>query len=194
VAKIAPARDTGLRPVQAGGLYHRRWLASLLCGWIGATEVRAADGVQWTLVRHRIAKEFPHVPKLATGELAAWLAEEGRGKPILLDVRAPEEFAVSHLAGARRVDPEATAAQVPLPKDAPIVTYCSVGYRSAALAGRLRQAGCTRVQNLDGSIFQWANEDRPLVTEGKPATQVHPHSTLWGGLVKMERRAPMPGK
>jgi rhodanese-related sulfurtransferase len=166
----------------------------VLCLLAGAAIVRAADGLQWTLVRRRIAKEFPNVPQITTGDLAAWLADEQRAKPILLDVRKGEEFAVSHLAGARRVDPEALATQLDLAKDTPIVTYCSVGYRSSALAERLRQAGYTQVQNLDGSIFQWANEDRPLVRDGKPATQVHPYSALWGGLLKRERRAPLPKK
>ena len=48
-------------------------------------------------------------------------------------------------------------------KDAPIVTYCSVGYRSGKMAERLQAAGYTNVRNLEGSIFKWANEHRPLV-------------------------------
>ena len=131
-------------------------------------------------------------PKLTTGDLAAWLADGKRTQPVLLDVRAAEEFAVSHLPGARHVDPEAKAAPLDVAKDAAIVTYCSVGYRSAALAQRLRAAGYTRVRNLDGSIFQWANEDRPLMRDGKPATRVHPYSVLWSGMLKKERRAPLP--
>ncbi len=150
-----------------------------------------SGGIRWTLIRSRIAKEFPSVQQITTHDLAAWLADGKRAKPALLDVRAPEEFAVSHLPGARRVDPDATAAQVGLAKDAPIVTYCSVGYRSSGLADRLRQAGYSRVRNLDGSIFQWANEDRPLVRDGGPATLVHPFGGMWSGMLKKERRAPI---
>ena len=167
--------------------------ALLLCTvcLLAAATLLGADGMQWALVRKRIAKEFPNVPQLATQDLAAWLADEKRAKPVLLDVRAPEEFSVSHLAGAHRIDPDATASQLDpeIAKDQPIVTYCSVGYRSSALAERLRAAGYTRVQNLAGSIFQWANEDRPLVSDGKPATVVHPYSAIWSGMVKKERRA-----
>ncbi|MGH7937844.1 MAG: rhodanese-like domain-containing protein, partial [Bryobacteraceae bacterium] len=77
-------------------------------------------------------------------------------------------------------------------KDATIVTYCSVGYRSAGMARRLHAAGFTRVQNLEGSIFEWANEHRPLVHDGKAATQVHPYDALWGRLLQPEVRAPLP--
>jgi rhodanese-related sulfurtransferase len=171
-------------------------LLCTVCLLAGAALLGAADGMQWALVRKRIAKEFPNVPQLATQDLAAWLADEKREKPVLLDVRAAEEFSVSHLAGARRIDPDATASQLPsgIAKDQPLVTYCSVGYRSSALADRLRAAGYTKVQNLAGSIFQWANEDRPLVSDGNPATVVHPYSAIWSGMLKKERRAPLPRK
>ena len=166
-------------------------LLCTVCLLTGAALLGAADGMQWALVRKRIAKEFPNVPQLATQDLAAWLADGKREKPVLLDVRAPEEFSVSHLPGARRIDPDATASQLEpaIAKDQPIVTYCSVGYRSSAFAARLRAAGYTKVQNLAGSIFQWANEDRPLVSDGKSATVVHPYSAIWSGMVKKERRA-----
>lgn len=173
--------------------------ALLLCGLsllAGAAVLFAADGVQWMLIRSRITKEFPNVPQLATADLAAWLADAKRPQPLLLDVRAEEEFAVSHLDGARRIAADAAANQIErdIAKDQPIVTYCSVGYRSSAFAQRLRDAGYTKVQNLAGSIFQWANEDRPLVSDGKPATQVHPYSAFWSGMLKKERRAPLPKK
>jgi hypothetical protein len=80
---------------------------------------------------------------------------------------------------------------VPLPtrKDAAIITYCSVGYRSAEFARSLRAAGYTNIRNLEGSIFQWANEGRPLAPAGTSAQKVHPYSRFWSGLVKKERRA-----
>ena len=145
----------------------------------------ALGGWQWGAVKARIRKEFPAVPQIGTRELAARLESE---KPLLLDVRAQAEFDVSHLAGARRVEPGATP-DLRIAKDTPIVTYCSVGYRSSAVAQRLREAGYTRVQNLEGSIFQWANEGRPLVRDGKPATLVHPYDSKWGRLLDKQRRA-----
>ena len=56
-----------------------------------------------------------------------------------------EEFAVSHLPSARRVDPESTAspALAALDPERPIVIYCSAGYRGATLARRLQDIGIT---------------------------------------------------
>lgn len=136
----------------------------------------AWPGVTWPAIKARIAKEFPNVKSISTAELA-----KAEPKPVLLDVRTAAEFAVSRIAGARRVDPE--AATVALPKDTPIVTYCSVGYRSAKLAQRLQDAGFTNVRNLDGSIFQWANEGRAV----GPGTKVHPYDKKWGALLDAAR-------
>ena len=151
----------------------------------GALLWSAVGGLQWGAVKARIRKEFPAVPQISTGDLAAKLGTE---KPLLLDVRTQAEFDVSHIAGARRVEPGATP-DLGVARDTPIVTYCSVGYRSSAVAQRLREAGYTRVQNLEGSIFQWANEGRPLVRDGKPATLVHPFDRKWGRLLDKPRRA-----
>lgn len=160
------------------------WLAILLCV-VAVVLVAALGGWQWGAVKARIRKEFPAVPQLGTGALAARLEGE---RPLLLDVRTLAEYEVSHLAGARRVEPGAMP-ELGVPKDTPIVTYCSVGYRSSALAQRLRAAGYTRVENLEGSIFQWANEGRPLVRDGQPAKLVHPFDAVWGRLLDKERRA-----
>jgi rhodanese-related sulfurtransferase len=110
---------------------------------------------------------------------------------VLLDVRTSDEWNVSHLSGARRVEPNASAesATTGLAKETPIVTYCAVGYRSGEMAERLRAAGFTNVRNLEGSIFQWANEHRPLVRRDQPVTQVHPYSNFWGRLLNDDVRA-----
>ncbi len=138
----------------------------------------AWPGVTWPAIKARIAKEFPNVKSISTADLAT-----AKAKPVLLDVRTAAEFAVSHLPGAQRVDPDAKT--IALPRDTPIVTYCSVGYRSAKLAQRLQEAGFTNVRNLDGSIFQWANEGRAI----EPGTKVHPYDKKWGVLLDAARRA-----
>ena len=97
-----------------------------------------------------------------------------RPAPALLDVRTEAEFAVSHLPGALRIDPDASPAQVvaAIRPNTAVVVYCSVGYRSSQLAKRLQKAGVAGVSNLDGSIFQWANEGRLLHKAGEPAKVV----------------------
>ena len=48
--------------------------------------------------------------------------------------------------------------------------------------------GYTEVYNLEGSIFAWANEGRP-VYRGKERVQVvHPYDKIWGRLLKKSLR------
>jgi len=119
-----------------------------------------------------------------------WLADTNRPQPVILDVRKREEFLVSHLRGAKSVDPGAQAESLKslVATNRPVVVYCSVGYRSSELARRLMKAGITNVFNLEGSIFQWANEGRPLVNSNGPAAKVHPYNARWGALLKPEVR------
>ena len=107
----------------------------------------AWPSLTWPAIKARIAREFPKVRSISTADLA-----KSQIKPVLLDVRTAAEFQVSHLSGAQRVDPDASS--VALPKDTPIVTYCSVGYRSAKLAQRLQEAGFTNVRNLESSFWR----------------------------------------
>lgn len=158
----------------------------------------ALAGWQWRMVRKKIHADFPQVRQISTAALAAWL-DDPRGKaspPLLLDVRTAPEFAVSHLAGAQRVEPGASVADAKLSgvkKEALIVTYCSVGCRSSAFAETLRAAGFVNVQNLDGSIFQWANENRPLVdARGQPTEKAHPYNAFWGRMLRAQHRASTP--
>lgn len=148
----------------------------------------------WSAVERSIRSEFPAVPQLSTDSLAAWLQAPPPAQPLLLDVRTADEYAVSHLPDARRVEPGAEALPAfldDLPRDTPIVAYCSVGYRSSALTDRLLAAGFTDVHNLEGSIFRWANEGRPVVRDGETVRQVHPYDRLWGRLLDREHRAPI---
>ena len=130
---------------------------------------------------------FPSVKQLPTAQLAAWLAEQQRPRPLLLDVRQLEEFAVSHLPGARRVDTFATVADIlaNVSPEQPIVCYCAAGFRSSLLARRLARAGRRDVFNLEGAIFDWACEQRPLVAHGQPAHVVHPFN--WLGRLLLSR-------
>lgn len=177
----------------------RRWnvryvllVVGLLVAVFTALGLRSID---WFLLKKSLRHKFPKVEWISTGELADWLANKRRPTPVLLDVRTPEEWNVSHLPGARRVEPNASAesAAAGLAKGTPIVTYCAVGYRSGEMAERLRAAGFTNVRNLEGSIFQWANEHRPLVRGDQRASQVHPYNSFWGRLVNDDVRA-APGK
>lgn len=159
----------------------------------GAFAALGLGNVDWFLLKKSLRHRFTKIEWISTSELADWLANKRRPAPVLLDVRTVEEWNVSHLPGARLVDPNASAetAAAGLSKETPIVTYCAVGYRSGEMATRLRAAGFTKVRNLEGSIFQWANEHRPLVRGEERVSQVHPYNSFWGRLVNDDVRAPV---
>ena len=67
-----------------------------------------------------------------------------------------------------------------------IVLYCSAGVRSCSAAASLIRSGLENVFNLQGSIFQWANERRPVIRDGKAVNVVHPYDHRWGVLLDSE--------
>ena len=142
--------------------------------------------IAWSGVQRAIEAQYPGVRHVTTDSLAAWLEADSIALPLLLDARSPEEYAVSHLKGAVRFDPDPadTAALDSLPRDKPIVAYCSVGYRSSEVATKLQDAGFTNVMNLEGSIFRWANEGRPVYRGDEPVHEVHPYNAAWGRLLQ----------
>jgi rhodanese-related sulfurtransferase len=145
------------------------------------------DRLRWFLLKRWIRVQFPQVRQLSTQELATWLKQSDRQPPVLLDVRTEPEYCVSHLPNAQRFDPEAQPFS-DLPLDAPIVAYCSVGYRSSRLVDRLQKAGYPNVANLEGSIFQWANEGKPVYRQDQIVQQVHPYDHNWGRLLERKYR------
>ena len=172
-------------------MFRRLFLvAGLLVAVVAALGFRSVD---WFLLKTSLRHKFPKVEWISTSELADWLANKKRPAPVLVDVRTTDEWNVSHIAGARRVDPNASVERAAngVAKETPIVTYCAVGYRSGEIAERLRAAGFTNVHNLEGSIFQWANEHRPLVRGEERVSQVHPYNNFWGRLVNDDVRAPL---
>lgn len=114
-----------------------------------------------------------------------WSVAELREKQdsvFILDTRSEEEFEVSHIPGARFLGYRNLQESVleDIPKDAPIVVYCSVGYRSEKIGDRLRDLGYNSVYNLYGSIFEWVNSGYPLVNlEGNPTDTVHTYNRNW---------------
>ena len=148
--------------------------------------------MDWRQVKRRVRTTFRDVPSITTAELATWLADPGQTPPLLLDARAPEEFAISHLRHAQlATDVRTAAAQLrDLPASQTVVAYCSVGFRSGKLVHGLLAEGVSRVFNLEGSLFQWANEQRPLYRGETQVCEVHPYDHKWGQLLDSRFHAP----
>lgn len=100
----------------------------------------------------------------------------------LLDTREKEEFNVSHLKHARNVGYIWFDMRdiYDIPKDATIVLYCSVGYRSEKIGEKLIKAGYKNVFNLYGSIFEWVNHGYPVYkSDGVQTSEVHTYNKKW---------------
>jgi rhodanese-related sulfurtransferase len=102
--------------------------------------------------------------QLSVSSLADWLADPARPRPLLLDVRQPEELAICALPDVVAM-PMAT---VPvradeLPRDEEIVVICHHGGRSMQVAMFLENQGFKRVHNLVGGIDAWSRTVDPAV-------------------------------
>lgn len=106
---------------------------------------------------------------------------------VFLDARERKEFDVSHIKGADWVgyDDFDLSRLKNIPKEQPIIVYCSVGYRSEKVAGKLEAAGYIDVQNMVGGIFEWKNRGFEVVDpSGKKTERVHAYNKVWGRWLK----------
>ncbi len=141
------------------------------------------------IIRYLVSRKFTYVKWISTNDLAHRL-EDPEQQPVILDARTEAEYVVSHLNNAQHIDPYHPNLSMLIElKDTPIVVYCSVGYRSARIAQQLEQAGLSHVYNLEGSLFKWANEERPIYKNNSPTSLVHPYNQVWGTLLKPKYRA-----
>lgn len=164
-----------------------------ICTGVAASAQEESEDstMPWSLTLKTIRTKFPTVAQVSTDTLQSWLEESPQRKNLLLlDVREPEEYAVSHLQDAQPAPSkdEALKALQGAPSDQRIVLYCSVGYRSSKLAQFLMKKGYTEVYNLEGSIFAWANEGRPVYRGKERVKVVHPYDKTWGRLLEKSLR------
>lgn len=122
------------------------------------------------------------VPTMGIDELVA-----EKGKVYILDAREKAEFDVSHIPNAIYIgykDLEESVL-VDIPKDAKVVLYCSIGYRSEKIGEKLQKKGFSNVYNLYGSIFEWINQGNKVVgRDGQPTDEVHTYNRKWSQWVE----------
>ncbi len=159
---------------------------------VAAQEDTEDNAMFWSTTLKMIRAKYPEVAQLSTDSLQTMLdASLKAERPLLLDVREKEEYGVSHLKDAvsALTEKEALRALEGVAPDRPVVLYCSVGYRSSEMAGFLLKRGFEKVYNLEGSIFAWANEGRPVYRGEERVHKVHPYDRIWGKLLKKALRA-----
>lgn len=163
------------------------WLAVLALALTISVATMARSSSTWKTL---ISARYPDVRWVEPETLINWMAGSVSNELVLLDVRTPEEQDLSHLRGAHRLDarnPNVEALSIPA--GATVVVYCSIGYRSASVVEDLERAGIANVYNLEGGLFDWANQDRPIYRGEERVREVHPFSQVWGLLLRTDRRA-----
>ena len=136
----------------------------------------------WERTLRLVREAFPEVPQMTTQQLAAIRADGAARDIVLLDARTSAEFNVSHLPGALLASNPRMALDALEPNDPErtVVVYCSVGYRSSRLVAQLRARGFENIFNLERSLFQWANEGRPLYRGNDRVHRAHHYDEEWG--------------
>jgi rhodanese-related sulfurtransferase len=90
-------------------------------------------------------------------ELAAWLNDPARPKPLLLDVRENWEVETCRIEGSTPIAMNTIPARIEeLDEEAEIVCICHHGARSMAVAAFLERNGFGKITNLTGGIHAWA--------------------------------------
>jgi rhodanese-related sulfurtransferase len=140
-----------------------------------------------------IVKEHPSISHINGSNLESQL--QMVDNLLIFDVREIDEFSVSHLDNAIRVDPSISAAEFATLyghqlQNKKIVFYCSVGRRSSLLAERVEKEaitlGASKILNLENGIFGWHNQKRPLTSVIAPTNYVHPYNQKWGKLIQQK--------
>ncbi len=158
-----------------------------------STSASAGQPFSLRAIHQGLFSRYPGVSHLSPVQLQNALNGPLRKDFLVLDASQADEFAVSHIKGARRVDPSIWHAAFmkkfgAAAKNKTVVIYCSVGERSSKLAKYVQQSllqkGAKAVYNLQGGIFKWHNDQRPLVNNKGATRFVHPYDKHWGRLLK----------
>lgn len=152
-------------------------MLGILMGWLGLR----AQNTDAAYVK-KLDRLYKHsVPVIQPADLKEAMDKEE--KIILLDTRAPNEYAVSHIPGATFVNYDKFNKKefADLDRSSKVVVYCTVGYRSERIGDKLKKMGFENVQNLYGGIFEWKNQGHDVVDKtGTPTERVHAYNQDWG--------------
>ncbi|HEX5126429.1 MAG TPA: rhodanese-like domain-containing protein [Rhodocyclaceae bacterium] len=97
--------------------------------------------------------------QLSVRELASWLQDDDRAKPLLLDVREPSEFEYCAIGGSMLMPLGYVATRLSeLDAEKEIVCICHHGGRSMQAARYLSQQGFKKLFNLSGGVHAWAQQ------------------------------------
>ncbi len=175
--------------------------ASLIFGFAGIVAtlsisgtISAQENSALSAKHEKIMQDFPGIAHISSDELQ----HIETNKALIFDIRKTDEYNVSHIAGAILVSPKMSANGFlekynDAAKGKTVIFYCSVGQRSSIFAKRvqdgLKNSGTAAVFNLKGGLFDWHNENLPLVTtSNEPTEYIHPYNKFWGRMVNQKSK------
>lgn len=86
--------------------------------------------------------------------------------PLMLDVRAPNEWTGKHIEGSVNLPLNRLQERIDeIPRDRRIAVHCAGGYRSSIAASILQQYGITNLHEIAGGLAAWEAAQMPLVAE-----------------------------
>lgn len=146
--------------------------------FLGATTSLAQQTIEEVLLRYNTQS----IPYIYAEKL---VNIQNDSNLVILDTREEKEYQVSHIKGAlyagyKNFNLQKVSKKIKS-KDTQVIVYCSLGVRSEDIAQELEKAGYTNIKNLYGGIFNWKNNNLPLVNANqKPTDSVHVYSKQWG--------------
>ena len=120
------------------------------------------------------AQEFPLVEGITAKELQD-LKQQSQ-KIVLVDVRSPEERAVSIIPGA--ISTEEFESNLEKYENDLVIAYCTIGYRSGIYANQWRERG-VKILNLEGSLLSWSHIQGKLINAQGVTKKVHVFARQW---------------
>ncbi len=115
------------------------------------------DGIDDWMIR---GMQLEHSGVYTVDDLYLRLGKENMS---ILDVREKEEYAEGHIPGAVNIYVGELEDKLSgIPKDRPVVSVCSSGYRSGLGASILTRRGFERVYNLIGGMTAWKEREYPV--------------------------------
>lgn len=110
---------------------------------------------------------WPMLQGANRGALSAESAVQliNRQRAVVVDIRAPEEFAAGHVGGARNVPLEQLEAKLPgtvKNKSLPLLIVCASGARAQRAVATARKLGYEQAQALAGGLKSWKAANLPL--------------------------------
>ena len=152
---------------------------------------RYADMVAEALNRVKEIQPWDLNRQMAAGE-----------RPLLLDVREPDEFAALHIPGSLNVprgvleqscewDFDETVPELVNGRERDIVVICRSGYRSVLAADVMQTLGFVRVVSLRTGVRGWNDAEQPLQDAAGNPIDADRGDELLVSKVRQEQRKPM---